>query len=117
MEYGYRIIDDLAAGLSNYLAGRGVPCLDEIVGEEVANFSTPAKLDRDSMVFPVIDRAACIGCGRCFISCMDGGHQAISFGADRVPRVIGSKCVGCHLCRLVCPTGAIGIAKRIPARL
>ena len=116
MEYGYRIIDDLAAGLRNYLAGRGVTCLDEIVGEEVANFSTPAKLDRDSMVFPVIDRAACIGCGRCFISCMDGGHQAISFGEDRVPRVIGSKCVGCHLCRLVCPTGAIGIAKRIPAR-
>ena len=44
---------------------------------------------------------------------MDGSHQAISFGEDRQPRVNGAKCVGCLLCRLVCPTGAIGLAKRI----
>ena len=25
----------------------------------------------------------------------------------------GTKCVGYHLCRLVCPTGAIGVTKRI----
>jgi dihydropyrimidine dehydrogenase (NAD+) subunit PreA len=24
--------------------------------------------------------------------------------------------VGCHLCRLVCPTGAIGLTKRIPKK-
>ena len=53
-------------------------------------------------------------CGRCYISCYDGGHQAISFNADtRQPQITGTKCVGCHLCRLVCPTGAIGVAKRI----
>lgn len=45
------------------------------------------------------------------------GHQAISFGADRTPRVDGSKCVGCLLCRLVCPTGAIGTSKRIVKKL
>jgi dihydropyrimidine dehydrogenase (NAD+) subunit PreA len=26
---------------------------------------------------------------------------------------VGTKCVGCHLCRLVCPAGAIGLTKRI----
>ena len=47
---------------------------------------------------------------------MDGGHQAIAFGDDRKPHLVGTKCVGCHLCRLVCPTGAIGVSKRVPKR-
>jgi MinD superfamily P-loop ATPase len=60
-----------------------------------------------------IDRDVCIGCGRCYVSCRDGGHQAIAFGEDRKPRFLGAKCVGCHLCRLICPTGAIGVSKRV----
>ncbi|MCR4602120.1 MAG: 4Fe-4S binding protein, partial [Prevotella sp.] len=28
-------------------------------------------------------------------------------------RIIGKKCVGCHLCRLVCPTGAISTTRRV----
>ena len=93
---------------------RGVKCLDEIVGEQLDSFVLPSDLDRDTMVFPKIDRERCIGCGRCQISCQDGGHQAIVFDLDtRQPRIVGQKCVGCHLCRLVCPVGAIGLAKRI----
>ena len=38
---------------------------------------------------------------------MDGGHQAIKFGDDRKPILDAEKCVGCHLCKLVCPNGAI----------
>ena len=113
MQYGYRIIDDLKLGLQHYMQERGITELKKLVGEELKNIVLPADLDRDTMVFPKIDREKCIGCGRCFISCADGGHQAITF-EDRKPRIVGTRCVGCHLCRLVCPTGAIGFAKRMP---
>ncbi len=114
MQYGYRIIDDLILGLQHYMAERGITSVEALVGEELPNFVTPTDLDRDTIVYPKIDRDRCIGCGRCYVSCQDGGHQAITFDADsRQPRVVGTKCVGCHLCRLVCPTGAIGVTKRI----
>ena len=116
MEYGYRIIDDLVAGLQAYLVQRGVASLEDIVGEALDQFVRVSDLDRQSFVFPTVDRSLCIGCGRCYVSCRDGGHQAITFGADRVPRVVGTRCVGCHLCLLVCPSGAIGTARRIPKR-
>lgn len=113
MEYGYRIIEDLIDGMKHYLADRGLDSVEAVVGEELPSFVRPSDLDRSTMVFPLIDRETCIGCGRCFISCSDAGHQAITFEADRNPHINGSKCVGCHLCRLVCPTGTIGIAKRM----
>ena len=114
MQYGYRIIDDLMLGLQRYMAKRGITQLQQLVGEQLPKFLNPDHLDRETIVFPKMDRERCIGCGRCYVSCMDGGHQAIAFDPDtRQPRIVGTKCVGCHLCRLVCPTGAIGVTKRI----
>ena len=113
MQYGYRIIDDLVLGLQHYMQERGISQLADLVGEELPRFITPTDLDRETIVFPKIDRERCIGCGRCYTSCMDGGHQAITFGDDRQPHIQGKRCVGCHLCRLVCPTGAIGASKRV----
>ncbi len=113
MQYGYRIIDDLILGLQTYLKERGIEHLEDIVGEELPNFVSPSALDRDTIIYPKIERDKCIGCGRCHVSCQDGGHQAIAFDTQtRQPRIIGTKCIGCHLCRLVCPTGAIGMTKR-----
>ncbi len=114
MEYGYRIIDDLILGLQGYLASRSLDSLDALVGERLGDFARVSDMDRSTKVFPVINRDKCLGCGRCAISCSDGGHQAIRFGEDRKPRIIGTKCVGCGLCRLVCPAEAISVSKRVP---
>jgi len=113
MQYGQRIIDDLILGLQYYMAERKIKKLESLVGEQVKSIVPPSELDRASIVLPKIDRQKCIGCGRCYTSCRDGGHQALSFGEDRKPHVNGSKCVGCQLCRLVCPTGAISQANRV----
>ena len=114
MQYGYRIVEDLVAGLQNYMAERGIEKVSDLVGELLPSFRLPSNLDRDTIVYPKFDLAKCIGCGRCSISCADGGHQALAFNPEtRRPRFIGTKCVGCHLCRLVCPVGAISSAKRV----
>ncbi len=116
MQYGYRIIDDLIDGLQTYLASRGLRNLNAIIGEELQNFVLPSALDRDTVVYPIVDKDACIGCGRCYISCNDGGHQAMTFGEDRKPRVNGAKCVGCLLCQHVCPIKAIKASRRVTKR-
>ena len=114
MQYGYRIIDDLILGLQRYMTKHNIAHLQELVGEQLPSFMKPDNLDRNTIIFPKIDKELCVGCGRCEISCSDGGHQAIVFDREtRQPRIVGTKCVGCHLCRLVCPTGAIGVTKRI----
>lgn len=116
MQYGYRIIDDLILGLQTYMLENGVEKLEQLIGSEIHTFCHADELDRGTVVFPKWDFEKCTGCGRCYISCNDAGHQAISFGQDRRPHLIGQKCVGCHLCRLVCPTQAIGSAIRIVKR-
>ena len=114
MQYGYRIIDDLVAGLQNYMADKGVENLSDLVGGRLPQFQLPSDLDRTTIVYPKFEAAKCIGCGRCTISCADGGHQALVFNPEtRRPQLIGPKCVGCHLCRLVCPVGAISSSKRV----
>ena len=117
MQYGYRIVEDMILGLQRYMVKRGVSSLQELVGERLSKFKQPETLDRDTVIYPKFNKELCVGCGRCAVSCNDGGHQALEFDAvSRYPRLIGSKCVGCHLCRLVCPAGAISVSKRVPKK-
>ncbi len=117
MQYGYRIIDDLISGMQRYMWEHHIDRLSDIVGAALENVVPAEELSRNTISYPMFDKNKCIGCGRCYISCMDGGHQAIMFDiTKRKPALIGKNCVGCHLCRLVCPTDAIGVGKRVKKR-
>ena len=109
MQYGYRIVEDMKNGLEHYMEEQGVDSLMDLIGVANANIIPAENLDRDYVLYPEFDTEKCIGCGRCYVSCYDGAHQAISWDEEnRKPSCDHNKCVGCHLCALVCPVKAIG---------
>ena len=113
MQYGYRIIEDMLDGMRLYLSTAGKNSICELVGQALINIIPADELDRSSVCFPRFDRAKCVGCGRCVISCADGGHQALrTRGVNGGTILDARKCVGCHLCVTVCPVQAISAGAR-----
>ena len=104
MQYGYRIVEDMISGLSHYMEDNGIEKLSDLVGLALPNIVPAENLDRSFKLLPKFDDDICAGCGRCYVSCFDGGHQAIDWDEEtRRPKLNTDKCVGCHLCLNVCP--------------
>ncbi len=117
MQYGYRIIEDMIRGMELYLGLHGYKSVSEIVGRALPQIIPADDLDRDSICYPKFDRSRCLGCGRCYLSCWDGGHQAIRQDVETgQPVLAAGKCVGCHLCVTVCPAQAISQGARVPKK-
>ncbi len=114
MQYGYRIIEDMIEGLKDYMNAEGFSSIDEMVGKGLQGIVSTTELNRSTIEYPKFNRNTCIGCGRCYISCYDGGHQALKIDEKTgQPMMDANKCVGCQLCRLVCPTGSITAGTRV----
>lgn len=114
MLYGQRIIDDLIRGLKIFMASNGYKNINEFKGIALKNLVDNDKMDRKTIIYPKLIEDKCLGCLRCYVSCKDGGHQAISF--DPATRKVSfnlAKCVGCSLCYIVCPFNAIEASKRV----
>lgn len=112
MQYGYRIVEDMENGLSHYMEQQGLNSINDMLGLANNNIIPAEQLDRSYIVYPNIDVEKCVSCGRCYISCYDGAHQAIEWNrATNKPSCNQSKCVGCQLCNLICPVNCISLGE------
>ena len=128
MHYGYRIVEDMIDGLSNWMDEKGFRTIDDFRGLSIPKVTDWKHLDLNYKIVARINRDKCIGCELCYIACWDGAHQCIHLESRpseitvtpiakldpahasgggtpsyRIPRVDEDECVGCNLCWLVCP--------------
>ncbi|MEO0669174.1 MAG: NAD-dependent dihydropyrimidine dehydrogenase subunit PreA [Pseudomonadota bacterium] len=102
MTYGFKIVQEMISGLSEYLDEKQIG-LDDLVGRAVPNVTDWNQLNLNYVTKARIDQDLCISCGRCYAACEDTSHQAISMSDDRRFEVIDAECVACNLCVNVCP--------------
>lgn len=131
MHYGFKIIDELCSGLSNWLDEKGAASVQEVIGKSAPRYSAFNEMDLSYRVVAAIDEDKCIHCNLCYAACDEGAHQAIDLTIDGVkvdpaaytgsvrplPFVREDDCVGCNLCSLVCPVdNCITMVERPPLR-
>ncbi|MAW86037.1 MAG: NAD-dependent dihydropyrimidine dehydrogenase subunit PreA [Phyllobacteriaceae bacterium] len=105
MTYGFKVVQEMIAGLENWMDEKGHADLDSVIGRAVGNVTDWQYLNLNYTTKARIDQDACIKCGRCHIACEDTSHQAITHlvNGERHFEVIEEECVGCNLCVDVCP--------------
>ncbi|QKV17547.1 NAD-dependent dihydropyrimidine dehydrogenase subunit PreA [Oricola thermophila] len=105
MTYGFKIVQEMIAGLSNYMDEKGFATIEDFRGMAVPNVTDWQYLNLNYVTKAKINQELCIKCGRCHIACEDTSHQAITNMVDgeRHFEVIDAECVGCNLCVNVCP--------------
>lgn len=103
MTYGFRIVEEMIAGLSDWMDEKGHADTAAFSGMAVPNVTDWQHLNLNYVTKARIDQDKCIACGRCYAACEDTSHQAISMSADRTFEVIDAECVACNLCVNVCP--------------
>jgi dihydropyrimidine dehydrogenase (NAD+) subunit PreA len=115
MHYGFRIVDDMISGLSQWMDSKGYARLDDIRGRAISNVTDWQFLNLNYDIKARIDQEKCIRCGLCHIACEDTAHQAITREKDgkRHFEVIDAECVGCNLCMHVCPVDGCITMERV----
>ena len=106
MKHGFRIIEDLCEGLSNWMDEKGFATIYDFIGKSVPTLTHWEDLDINYHHIAKIDQDKCIHCGLCYIACEDTSHQAINLEYGKPYNkytVKDAECVGCNLCQLMCP--------------
>jgi len=127
MHYGFRIVEDLCDGLSNWMDEKGFAKISDVTGKSLHRVSDFNNFDLSFRAVARIDQQKCIRCNLCYVACTDTAHQCIDLiardgsvvqpysydnRASGKDEAIGSRprvqvreedCVGCRLCYNVCP--------------
>ena len=116
MHHGFSIVEDMIDGLNNYLDGKGIARVMDLVGQSVQRYSDWGDLDLNYNIVAQINNDVCINCNKCHIACEDTSHQCIDLYTESgrpMLKVREQDCVGCNLCAIVCPVdGAISMIER-----
>jgi dihydropyrimidine dehydrogenase (NAD+) subunit PreA len=127
MHYGFRIIEDLCDGLSNWMDEKGFKTIADVSGHSLHRVSEFKNFDLSYRAVARIDREKCIKCNLCYVACNDTAHQCIDLvslqgtlvdphsydvrsngkheAIETRPQaqIREEDCVGCRLCYNVCP--------------
>ncbi len=106
MHYGFRIVDDMIEGMSNWMDEKGYTSIEQIRGKALPNIGNFGDMNLLSKHVAHIDEQKCIQCNLCYIACEDTAHQCIDLlpmNGKKQPVVREADCVGCRLCYIVCP--------------
>lgn len=108
---GYAIIEKFKNGLQEFMQKHQFFKIVDFLGlgnKSVCQFS---QLNEKYFVKARVDQTKCVGCSRCYVSCRDGGYQAIEM-KNNFAQVDPLKCAGCSLCVQVCPKEAIEMCEK-----
>lgn len=110
MHWGFRIVEDMIEGLSNWMDEKGFQTCNDFIGKALPRISSFGDFDLGFQTVARINADKCIGCNLCYIACNDAAHQCIEMKPARLngdeklrPVVREDDCVGCALCSRVCP--------------
>lgn len=108
---GFKTIERLTRGLSDYLDTHGFASVSDLVGKALPQLRHYPELDLSIKLLAYVDPNRCNGCGLCVTACDSGGFEAL-FMQDKKAVVDVMKCDGCGLCVGICPSDGITMVER-----
>jgi len=115
MHHGFRIVEDMIEGLTNWMISKGYTNLNQVRGQSLHRINDFGNFNLLHKTVARIDQTKCIHCNLCYIACEDGAHQCIDLtvmNGKNKTEIREEDCVGCDLCSIVCPVpGCISMVR------